>query len=188
MAPSRLLTRPFRLIWIFYFCVFAVGYQLYPVMPLRMRELGASLAGSGRFMALFMIGSGVGALFTGPLGDRLGPRRVMVGASLLCAGFFGAYAFVASTTGLLILAPLHGVVWSALRTSGVSKVGGLLPDDNKAEGLSLFGLASPGGVALGPLIGLYLFPNLGIRPHMLLLAAGFLGEAWLARQLPKDGP
>lgn len=188
MAPSRLLTRPFRLTWAFYFCLFAVGYQLYPVMPLHLRDLGASLAQSGHFMALFMLGSGLGALFTGPLGDRLGPRRVMMGASLLCAAFFGAYAFVAKPFWLLVLAPLHGIVWSALRTSGISKVGALLPDENKAEGLSLFGLASPGGVALGPLVGLYLFPHLGIRLHMGILALGFLGEALLARQLPKDGP
>ncbi|HJV21303.1 MAG TPA: MFS transporter [Holophagaceae bacterium] len=188
MASDRLLTRPFKLTWAFYFCVFAVGYQLYPVLPLRMRDLGASLAESGRFMALFMIGSGVGALFTGSLGDRLGPRRVMMGASLLCAAFFAAYAFVGSTALLLLLAPLHGVVWSALRTSGVSKAGGLLPEENKAEGLTIFGLASPSGVALGPLVGLFLFPRLGIRPHMLLLALGFLGEALLARQLPKDRP
>ncbi|HJW33702.1 MAG TPA: MFS transporter [Holophagaceae bacterium] len=188
MAPSRLLTRPFRLTWAFYFCLFAVGYQLYPVMPLRMRDLGASLAESGRFMAMFMIGSGIGAMFTGPLGDRLGPRRVMVGASLLCGAFFATYAFVTSPFWLLVLAPLHGIVWSALRTSGISKVGGLLPDENKAEGLSLFGLASPGGVALGPLIGLFLFPRLGIQWHMAILALGFLGEATLALQLPKDEP
>ncbi|MBI3131586.1 MAG: MFS transporter [Acidobacteria bacterium] len=188
MAPSRLLTRPFRLTWAFYFCLFAVGYQLYPVMPLHLRDLGASLAQSGRFMALFMLGSGLGALFTGPLGDRLGPRRVMMGASLLCAAFFGAYAFVAKPIWLLVLAPLHGIVWSALRTSGISKVGALLPDENKAEGLSLFGLASPGGVGLGPLVGLYLFPHLGIQLHMGILALGFLGEALLAKQLPKDGP
>ncbi len=188
MAPDRLLTRPFVLTWTFYFCLFAVGYQLYPVMPLHMRDLGASLAESGRFMALFMIGSGCGALFTGPLGDRLGPRRVMIGASLLCAAFFAAYAFVPSRGALLVLAPLHGVVWSALRTSGVSKAGGLLPEEGRAEGLSFFGLASPGGVALGPLIGLFLFPRLGVRPHMLLLAAGFLAEALLARATPRDQP
>ena len=188
MAPARLLTRPFALTWAFFFCVFAVGYQLYPVMPLHLRDLGASLAESGRFMALFMIGSGAGALFTGPLGDRLGPRRVMIGASLLCAAFFTAYALLRSPLALMVLAPFHGIVWSALRTSGLSKAGSLLPAEGRAEGLSLFGLASPGGVAVGPLVGLFLFPRLGIRPHMLLLAIGFLAEALLARTLPEDYP
>ncbi len=188
MAPARLFTRPFLLTWAFFFCVFAVGYQLYPVMPLHLRDLGATLAESGRFMALFMLGSGLGGLFTGTLGDRIGPRRVMMLASLLCAGFFGAYAWVQSPAWLLVLAPFHGVVWSALRTSGVSKVGSLLEDGNRAEGLTLFGLASPGGVALGPLLGLFLFPMLGIHGHMALLALGFLGEALLARQLPPDQP
>ena len=65
------MTTPFIILCAFYFLVFAAGYQLFPVVPLRLRELGASLAESGRFQTAFMLGSGFGSLFTGPLGDGL---------------------------------------------------------------------------------------------------------------------
>jgi predicted MFS family arabinose efflux permease len=80
------------------------------------------------------------------------------------------------------------LLWSGLRTASVAKVGGLLPEENRAEGLSIFGLASPGGVAVGPLLGLWLFPHLGFRWHMALLGLSFLGLHVLVGRLPKDLP
>lgn len=178
----------FLILWGFFFFIFAAGYQLFPVLPLRLRELGATLAESGRFMAAFTVGSGLGALFTGPLGDRLGPRRVLRGASLFCAACFGAYALLPGRWSFYALAPLHGLFWSGLRTASMAKMGELLPDDHRAEGLSLFGLASPGGVAVGPLLGLWLFPHLGFRWHMALLGVSFLALHMLVGRLPKDPP
>ncbi|MBK8727388.1 MAG: MFS transporter [Holophagaceae bacterium] len=184
----RLFTPAFVLLTSFYFLIFAAGYQLFPVLPLRWREMGATLAESGHFMAAFTLGSGLGALFTGPLGDRLGQRRVLRGASLFCAACFGAYAVMPGRWGFYVLAPLHGLLWSGLRTASVAKVGGLLPDEARAEGLSIFGLASPGGVAVGPLVGLWLFPHLGFHWHMALLGLAFLGLHVMVGRLPKDLP
>ena len=75
---TRLLTRSFALVWALTFVTFFAAFQLFPTVPLRLRELGASLAESGRFMSLFTAGSAIGALFTGPLGDRVGHRRLVV--------------------------------------------------------------------------------------------------------------
>ncbi len=183
-----LKSRSFLILWGFFFFIFAAGYQIFPVLPLRLRELGATLAESGRFMAAFTVGSGLGALFTGPLGDRLGQRRVLRGASLFCAACFGVYALMPGRWGFYALAPLHGLLWSGLRTASMAEVGGLLPDENRAEGLSLFGLASPGGVAVGPLLGLWLFPHLGFHWHMALLGGSFLALHVLVGRLPKDPP
>ncbi|MFN8010848.1 MAG: MFS transporter [Holophagaceae bacterium] len=187
-ARRRLLTPAFVLLTSFYFLIFVVGYQLFPVLPLHWRDQGASLAESGRFMAAFTLGSGLGALFTGPLGDRLGQRRVLRGASLFCAACFGAYAVMPGRWGFYVLAPLHGLLWSGLRTASVAKVGGLLPEEDRAGGLSLFGLASPGGVAVGPLLGLWLFPHLGFPWHMGLLGVSFYALHVMVGRLPKDPP
>lgn len=186
MGEDRWLSRPFLLLTLFYFLVFAAGYQIVPVMPFRLRELGASLAQSGRFMAAFQLGSGLGALFTGPLGDRLGKDRVLRGAALLSAGFFLAYAWLRLPWVFLILAFAHGMVWSALRTNALAKMGGLLPETRRAEAIALFGLASPGGVAVGPLMGLYLFRWMGFTLHMLLLGASFFALKQLGQKLPSD--
>jgi MFS family permease len=191
MEPSDtprppLLTGPFLLLWAFYFLVFAAGYQLFPVVPLHLRDLGASLAESGRFQTAFMLGSGFGSLFTGPLGDRLGQRRVLRVASLALVLILGAYALLQVRWVFYVLAPVHGVLWSALRTGSMAKVGGILAPENRAQGLSLFGLAGPGGVALGPLAGLWLLPHLGFAWMLVILALVFAVLHVLIGSLPRE--
>jgi len=182
------LTTPFLIVWAFYFLVFAAGYQLFSVVPLHLRDLGASLAESGRFQTAFMLGSGFGSLITGPLGDRLGPRRVLRVASLAVVGILCAYALLKGRWVFYLLAPVHGLLWSALRTASIAKVGGILALEHRARGLSLFGLSGPGGVAVGPLVGLWLLPHLGFTWMLLLLAAVFAVLHLLIGSLPRESP
>jgi MFS family permease len=180
------LTAPFLILWGFYFLVFAAGYQLFPVVPLHLRDLGASLAESGRFQTAFMLGSGFGSLFTGPLGDRLGPRRVLRLASFAIVGILASYAFLRVRWAFYLLAPVHGLLWSALRTASIAKAGGILSLEHRAQGLSLFGLSGPGGVAVGPLLGLWLMPRLGFMWMLLLLAGVFAVLHLLIGTLPRE--
>jgi len=182
------LTAPFLVLCAFYFLVFAAGYQLFPVVPLRLREFGASLAESGRFQTAFMLGSGFGSLFTGPLGDRLGQRRVLRVASLAVVGILVTYAFLKVRWVFYLLAPVHGLLWSALRTASIAKVGRILPLEHRAQGLSLFGLTGPGGVAVGPLVGLWLMPHLGFAWMLILLAGVFAVLHGLIGALPREAP
>ena len=180
------LTPSFVLLWAFYFLVFAAGYQLFPVVPLHLRDLGASLAESGRFQTAFMLGSGFGSLFTGPLGDRLGQRRVLRVASLALVGILVAYALLRVRWVFYALAPIHGLLWSALRTASMAKVGGILAPEHRAQGISLFGLAGPGGVAIGPLVGLWLLPLVGFTWMLAILAAVFAILHVLIGSLPRE--
>src|ERR1035438_1037896 len=91
---TRLVTRQFALVWALTFVTFFAAFQLFPTVPLRLRELGASLAEGGRSMSLFTAGSALGALFTGPLGDRVGHRRLVITAALLYASFLGSYSLL----------------------------------------------------------------------------------------------
>jgi MFS family permease len=187
----KVFTPAFQLLCLFYFLVFAVGYQLFPVVPLHLRSLGADLAESGRFMGAFTLGSAIGSLFTGPLGDRLGQRRVLRIASLLMVAFFVAYAFIddpAHRWVFYVLAPVHGLIWSGLRTASVAKAGSMLMPEHRAEGMSFFGLSSPSGVAAGPVVGLLLLGLLGFRWQMLALGAAFLVLNLLAKYLPRETP
>ncbi|MDR3684001.1 MAG: MFS transporter [Geothrix sp.] len=185
---TRLVTPPFALVWSLTFVTFFAAFQLFPTVPLRLRELGASLAESGRFMSLFTAGSALGALFTGPLGDRVGHRRLVVTAALLYAGFLGAYALLTHRWGFYLLAFPHGIVWSGLLTATMASLAHVLPEDRRADGLSLYGLASPGGVIVGPLLGLWIFERWGFAPIGGYLAVLFLLLGGLATTLPADHP
>ncbi len=186
--PSRplLFTRDFLLVWAITFLTFFAAFQLFPTVPLRLRELGASLAESGRFMSLFTAGSALGALFTGPLGDRLGHRRLLILCAALYALFLAAYAGLSTRWGFYTLAFPHGVVWSGLLTATMATVGGVLPETRRADGFSLYGLASPGGVIVGPLLGLWIHQHWGFAPIGWYLGGLFLLLAALASSLPAD--
>ena len=183
---TRLVTRQFALMWALTFVTFFAAFQLFPTVPLRLRELGASLAESGRFLSLFTAGSALGALFTGPLGDRLGHRRLVVSSALLFAGFLAAYALMPTRWGIYLLAFPHGIVWSGLLTATMASLAHVLPEDRRADGLSLYGLASPGGVIVGPLLGLWIFQHWGFAPIAWYLAACFLLLGAMATTLPED--
>ncbi|GLH73942.1 MFS transporter [Geothrix limicola] len=188
VSKPRLLTRQFALVWALTFVTFFAAFQLFPTVPLRLRELGASLAESGRFMSLFTAGSALGALFTGPLGDRVGHRRLVVTCALLYAGFLAAYALMPVRWGFYLLAFPHGVVWSGLLTATLASLAHVLPEDRRADGMSLYGLASPGGVIFGPLLGMWIFQHWGFAPIGWYLALLFLLLGALGSILPKDHP
>ena len=184
----RLITRQFALVWAITFLTFFAAFQLFPTVPLRLRDLGASLAESGRFMSLFTAGSALGALFTGALGDRVGHRRLVITSALLYATFVGAYAVLPVRWGFYALAFPHGIVWSGLLTATMASLAHVLPPDRHADGLSLYGLASPGGVIVGPLLGLWIQQRWGFAPIGWYLALLFLLLGALGTTLPKDHP
>lgn len=188
-APKPpLFTRDFALVWLLTFLTFFAAFQLFPTVPLRLRELGASLGESGRFLSVFTAGSAFGALFTGPLGDRIGHRRMVVAACFGFAVFTAAYALVRQPWGFYLLALPHGVVWSGLLTSTMATLSHVLPEARRVEGLALYGLASPSGVFFGPTLALWITGRWGFPPLALLLALAFAVLSGYARTLPRLAP
>lgn len=190
MTASRpsLFTPPFRLLWIFNFLTFFAAFQLFPAMPLHLRDLGANLGASGGFMSAFTAGSAAGALFTGSLGDRLGQRRMLVACGAGFALFLGAYALVSSRILIYLLAVPHGVVWSGLLTAMMALMGAVIPESRRVDGMSIYGMAGPAGVVVGPVLGLWGYRTFGFGPVLGVLAALFLALSALGARMPAPEP
>jgi len=185
---DRLWTRPFLLLWAFTFLTFFAAFQLFPTAPLRLVELGATKAESGRFLTAFTVGSATGAFLTGQIADRIGLRRMMGLTAAVFTLIMAAYAFAPARWALYALAPVHGAVWSGLVISQPALLGSIIPSDRRAEGMSWYGLASPGGVVFGPTFGVLVFRFFGWKAMCLGLVPCFAALAWLSRQLPADPP
>jgi MFS family permease len=188
MPTPTLWNRSFVLLWAGTFLAFFAAFQLFPGAPLRLRQLGADLSESGLFLSIFTIGSSLGALLTGQLGDRLGHRRMMVATSTGFMLLMAAYAFIPVRWGFYVLAPVQGAIWSGLLTSNSALLGGLLPAERRVEGMSFFGLASPAGVVLGPTAGVWMFQHVGWKGLCLGLVLCFAAHALVVRSLPADPP
>jgi MFS family permease len=171
-------------LWWFYFLSFVAGFLLFPVVPLHLRALGAAIAYSGRFQSAFWFGSGLDCLLSGPLENRIGQRPLLSASTLAAAGFFVVYAFLPTRWAFFLLAPLHGLMWSALRTGALAWVGGSIPVERRGEGLALFGMAAPAGVAIGPPLGIWLYPRVGFQVICLGFSVLLLGLFVVVRNLP----
>ena len=95
-------------------------------------------------------------------------------------------ACVPTRWGIYLLAFPHGVAWSGLLTATMATLGHVLPPLRRADGLSLYGLASPAGVIFGPLVGMAAFARWGFAPMTWSLAGVFVVLGLLALTLPAD--
>jgi MFS family permease len=187
MAAQRLFTPRFFLMCGFTVTVFLSVFQLIPVAPFHLRDMGGGALASGLFLGFLTFASAWSAPFTGALADRVGRRRTLVVVSLGLAGFSASYAFIDSVKLLLTLVLLHGIIWSALLAASAAYLTGVLPASRRAEGIAYWGLSSVIAMAIAPSIGFWMY-----RHSWTWLCVGTtllnLGMAYIAWRMEDDAP
>jgi MFS family permease len=156
MTPP-LVTPRFLTMFGFSFLVFVSVFQLLPVAPYRMLALGGTPASAGWFLGLLTISCAVSAPFTGPLCDRIGHRRSLIGAGSLLSLITASYAMVHDNKLLLMIVVAHGVVWSALMAASSAYATATIPPARRAEGLGYWGMASILAIGIAPSIGFWVY-------------------------------
>ena len=152
-----LFTRRFLSIWLFQFGTFFSAFQLLPVIPLRIIDLGGSKAEAGWFLGVYTFASAFAAPVTGTIADHLGRRRMLVTASLLFVVFSLAYGVVGWLPAVLAIAVAHGALWSAILSSAGAIMTDFIPLSRRTEGLAWWGLAPTAAISIAPAAGLFMF-------------------------------
>jgi MFS family permease len=187
MAGARLFTPRFFLMCGFTVTVFLSVFQLIPVAPFHVRDLGGGALASGLFLGFLTFASAWSAPFTGAIADRVGRRRTLVAASIGLACFTASYAFIGSVRLLLALVLVHGIVWSALLSASAAYMTGVLPASRRAEGIAYWGLASVIAMAIAPSVGFWMY-----RHSWTWLCVGTtvlnLAMAYIAWRMEDDAP
>lgn len=153
-VSERLLTPRFASLWFFQFATFFSAFQLLPVIPLRIRELGGSMAAAGAFLTVYTMSSALAAPVMGTVADRIGRRRLLVAASLLFVVFSLAYGVVPWLPAVLLIAVIHGSLWSGILSSASAIMTDFIPVSRRTEGLAYWGLAPTAAIAIAPAVGL----------------------------------
>jgi MFS family permease len=153
----RLFTPRFFVMCGFSFTVFLSALQLLPTAPFHIRDLGGSAFASGLFLGLLTYASAFSAPFTGTLADHVGRRRQLIVCSLIIAGFSIIYAVAPSVVLLLVLVPVHGIVWSGLLSASAAYLTSILPAHRRAEGIGYWGLSSVIALAVAPPVGFWVY-------------------------------
>ena len=180
MTADRLFTPRFFLMCSFTVTVFLSVFQLIPVSPFHISDLGGGPLASGLFLGLLTFASAWSAPFTGAYADRIGRRRTLVMASLGLAGFSASYAFIDNYRVLLALVLVHGIVWSSLLSASAAYMTGVLPAARRAEGIAYWGLASVIAMVIAPSVGFWMYRHswTWLCVGTTALNLGMAGIAW----------
>jgi EmrB/QacA subfamily drug resistance transporter len=147
-------------------------------IPAIGRDLGAGVVALQWTLTGYLLTAAALLLVAGAFADRFGRRRVLIAglavmlvASLLCA--------VAPSAGVLIAARVvQGVGAALVVPSSLALLNGTLPTADRAPGIGIWaGLASLGGLLIGPFAGGWLVDHASWRAIFLLnipLIAGAL--------------
>jgi len=156
---------------------------VYPFAPELSRHLGASLTAVTSMIAMNQM-SGILSLVFGPIGDRWGYRRMMLGAlSVLAVGMWigGIFSGYAAVFCAVILA---GIAKSVFDPALLAYVGREIPFDRRGKAIGALEMSWAGSTLVGvPLIGA-LISAFGWRaPFLTLAICALLGIALVRRFL-----
>jgi MFS family permease len=156
-SEDRLFTPRFFVMCGFTFTVFLSVFQILPIAPFHIIDLGGGTFASGLFLGFLTYASAISAPATGAIGDRVGHRRVLLVSSTAISGFSIAYGLSPDYRLMLGLAVVHGVFWSGLLAASGAYMTSFLPERRRAEGLGYWGLSSVLAIALAPNIGFWIY-------------------------------
>jgi MFS family permease len=181
---DRLFTTRFFLMCAFSFTVFVSAFQLFPVAPFHVLDLGGTTFASGLFLGFLTYSSALTAPITGAIGDVIGQRRTLLVCSLVIAAFSAIYAVVPGYRLLLALVVIHGAFWSGLLSNSGAYMTALLPAHRRAEGIGYWGLSTVAAIAVAPALGFWIY-QAGWRRLCIVGVALNLVMAAIAWSLPE---
>ena len=183
---TRLFTPRFIALWLFQFLTFFGVFQLLPVIPLRIIELGGSKASAGLFLTVYTFASAFAAPVMGTIADHTGRRRMLIIASLMFIVFSIAYGLVPWFGLLLVIGIVHGTLWSAILSAAGAIMTDYIPASRRTEGLAYWGLAPTAAIAIAPVVGMFIFAHAGWLTVCIELAViSAITSVWSSR-LPVD--
>jgi MFS family permease len=133
-------------------------YSLIATLPVYLTdEMHAVKSLVGITLASYIVASVMVRPFTGLGLDKIGRKTILVVSLLLYAVLFNGYIIAYSIVAVMIVRFLHGMTWGITTTSNSTVAVDIIPSARRGQGIGYFGLSTTLGMALGPVIGSYIF-------------------------------
>lgn len=158
-----------------------------PVLALRARELGASVALAALIVGLTSVGMLIGSLPAGAVIARIGEKRALIIAGILDGVAMGAAAVAPTVLTLAVAVVVSGMMWTVFLIARQAFMIDAVPFRLRARALSLLGGAHRVGLFAGPLLGAAVITVDGIRAAFFLAGVLSLVAASLAFTMPDLG-
>jgi len=151
--------------------------------PSILEDFGVTRAEIGPLLSASLVGVLIGAVFIGPMGDRIGRRTILISCCVTYGVISLVAAFATNLTQLIILRFLIGVGLGAVLPNALALAGELAPRQYLARAMALVGIGITFGGVLAGVVAAQFLPIYGWSS--LFIAGGVLPLAiaallWLA--------
>ncbi|MFP3249127.1 MAG: MFS transporter, partial [Paraburkholderia sp.] len=137
----------------------AIGF----VAPSLAQEWHATKAALAPVMSAALVGLAIGALAAGPLADRIGRKKVLVGSVLVFGALSIACAFAGSVTELAVLRLLTGIGLGAAMPNATTLTSEYAPARKRSLLVNTMFCGFTVGASAGGLVAAALIPHYGWR-------------------------
>ena len=142
----------------------AIGY----IAPSLIGEWGVSKPALAPVLSAALFGLAAGALFSGPLADRLGRKSVLVGSVAVFAVSCLASGFSPDIWTLAVLRFVTGLGLGAAMPNAVTLMSEYCPDSRRATLTNAMFCGFPLGAAFGGFLAAWMIPHFGWRSVLIL--------------------
>ena len=171
---EKVWNRNFILLTLSNFLMCSAYYSLIATLPVYLStELHAIKSLVGITLASYIVASVIVRPFGGFALDKLGRKTIFLISLLLYAILFNGYIIAYTVLAVMIVRFLHGLTWGITTTSNSTIAIDIIPSNKRGEGIGYFGLSTTLGMAIGPVIGSYIFQVGGY--FAMFLGGSFIG-------------
>lgn len=172
-------TRTLRFMALAAFCSMASMRVCDPMLPALASEFKVSTGDASAVIAAFAVAYGVLQLVYGPLGDRWGKTRVVIGATSACAFFSGVTALAPNLSALVVSRAAMGACAAGIIPLCMAWIGDQVPYEQRQETLAALMVATVSGMMAGQWFGGFAVEALGWRVAFAVLSLLFGVAAFL---------
>jgi MFS family permease len=127
--------------------------SLLPILPLFLRERGASYSFVGVIVGSALVAQAVGQWPAGRLAERLGRREMMVAGLLVAAAASLMFLFPLPVGWLVVVRFVQGLGFAAAAPAEVAAVADIIPAEELGAAYGWVAAARQSGLIVGPAIG-----------------------------------